>query len=511
MSWTLVGGWLDRCLSSHNSCSSILLPRKLPTRLIQVGNTDLDVRLCLSENLPQDVQYLTLSHCWGKIHFETLTRQNLQSMLSHIPQDALTKTFQDAIEITRRLGFHYIWIDSLCIIQGDLTDWQYESALMGSIYANSSLNIAAADAPDGNTGCFFKRHPNKVYGYKVPILADRGSVSETIWNCTPLFLASSSLSSNPLGSRAWTFQERFLAPRSLYFGAAQLFWECREAVACETFPNTFRDETTLTTPGICRRWTVQNANTKAELWFQAVFNYANRNLTFSNDKLVAISGVARLFASRFGTSYVAGLWKQDMEQQLVWYRHEDCRKQLEGYRAPSWSWASGDGGAALPSWFDLRKSSFCLSVDEVSVTLFTDDPFGQVSGGYLRVKCQAPTYGTACINNQKLRVTLNGFTIPESTVYPDSSPHRLNEQIFYLPVLNIPAQRIHFERNLRGLVLEQTGQGSFRRVGAFQVSHPWINNFLSKAKESMCTEEHALGEPAGVDDKGNNLYIITII
>jgi hypothetical protein len=30
---------------------------------------------------------------------------------------SLSKTFQDAIALTRALGFQYIWIDSLCIVR----------------------------------------------------------------------------------------------------------------------------------------------------------------------------------------------------------------------------------------------------------------------------------------------------------------------------------------------------------------------------------------------------------
>lgn len=46
--------------------------------------------------------------------------------------------------MTRELGFAYLWIDSLCIVQGDEADWQNESAKMASVYADAALTIAAA-------------------------------------------------------------------------------------------------------------------------------------------------------------------------------------------------------------------------------------------------------------------------------------------------------------------------------------------------------------------------------
>ncbi len=40
-----------------------------------------------------------------------------------------------------------------------------------------------------------------------------------------------------LGQRAWAFQERFLAPRTLYFSEFQIFWGCQQLEAYESFPN----------------------------------------------------------------------------------------------------------------------------------------------------------------------------------------------------------------------------------------------------------------------------------
>lgn len=66
----------------------------------------------------------------------------------------LSQTFRDAITITRQLNIRYLWIDSLCIIQDDLRDWEFESANMSSIYRSSILTIAAAATVDSVGGCF---------------------------------------------------------------------------------------------------------------------------------------------------------------------------------------------------------------------------------------------------------------------------------------------------------------------------------------------------------------------
>jgi Heterokaryon incompatibility protein (HET) len=132
-----------------------------------VDSRDLDIGLVLPADLQPDTQYLTLSHCWGKKVFTTLTRDRLRGFLDRIPIEELSKTSREAMLVARRLGFNYVWNDSLCIIQDDLLDWQRESVAMATVYANASMNLAAADAPDGDTCCFFPREPGKVHGWKV--------------------------------------------------------------------------------------------------------------------------------------------------------------------------------------------------------------------------------------------------------------------------------------------------------------------------------------------------------
>ncbi|KAB2571067.1 hypothetical protein DBV05_g10263 [Lasiodiplodia theobromae] len=51
----------------------------------------------------------------------------------------------------------YIWIDSLCIIQGDKQDWFEQSRQMADIYGNAFLNIAATAATDSYEGLYSSR------------------------------------------------------------------------------------------------------------------------------------------------------------------------------------------------------------------------------------------------------------------------------------------------------------------------------------------------------------------
>jgi hypothetical protein len=76
---------------------------------------------------------------------------NLNQFIEGMDITELPKTFQDAIQLSRRLNNRFLWIDSLCIIQDSKEDWLKESVVMGDIYKHALCNIAATAAPDGRT------------------------------------------------------------------------------------------------------------------------------------------------------------------------------------------------------------------------------------------------------------------------------------------------------------------------------------------------------------------------
>lgn len=50
------------------------------------------------------------------------TMSTLETLQETIAWKDLPVTFQQAADLTIRLGFRYLWIDSLCILQNDLDD-----------------------------------------------------------------------------------------------------------------------------------------------------------------------------------------------------------------------------------------------------------------------------------------------------------------------------------------------------------------------------------------------------
>jgi hypothetical protein len=82
------------------------------------------------------------------------TTTSLHEHSDRINFAALPKTFQDAITITRKLGYRFIWIDALCILQDSSSDREKESQKMGIVYSQAVVTIAASASTSVHGGCF---------------------------------------------------------------------------------------------------------------------------------------------------------------------------------------------------------------------------------------------------------------------------------------------------------------------------------------------------------------------
>ncbi|KAF1827128.1 HET-domain-containing protein, partial [Dissoconium aciculare CBS 342.82] len=208
----------------------------------------------------------------------------------------LPLTFQQAITLTRRLGIEYIWIDSLCIIQENDVDWHNEAPRMERVYGNSYLNFAAMASTDGRGGLFRDRRPTSLSPATINAQSDRlkgrfGIVRQDFWQGNIL--------DEPLYRRGWVFQERMLSPRLLHFGKDQVFWQCLSLSACET--------ATEGLPSISLTGDERVELQLDDVWKMAVKSYTCTNLTYSKDRLMALSGIANVMAEALNERYIAGL------------------------------------------------------------------------------------------------------------------------------------------------------------------------------------------------------------
>jgi hypothetical protein len=147
----IASDWLENCITNHDKCKIQIKAPEAPTRLLELHQpSPRHVRLIETANLQNRPSYMTLSHCWGSAISFKLTGDTLPQLKKGLLLDLLPKTFQDAASIAWKLRAKYLWIDSLCILQDSLSDWQREAASMSDVYSGSLCNIAASASSNGD-------------------------------------------------------------------------------------------------------------------------------------------------------------------------------------------------------------------------------------------------------------------------------------------------------------------------------------------------------------------------
>ena len=429
-----------------------------------------------TDKLLSNIEYMTLSHCWGSKPVIKLARGNLQSFENGILISNLPQTFQDAIAVTSWFGCRYLWIDSLCIVQDMIEDWESESAEMYHIYRNAQLNIAATGAHDSHSGLFYDREPSIVSSGLLKVFWS-GTLPQGTLRFFWRQIWDHGVGKAPLCRRAWVVQERYLARRNLHFGSESLFFECHEFEACEAFPgglpDAFRGLTTNRLKGgalMTFRDKLSVSTSFFRSWQKIVVAYMQCNLTYPSDKMIALSGVAAKFAESADDTYLAGLWRNNyFAAQLLWGVRIGL-KQLNGkpskrtweYRAPSWSWMSIDANINLPLNFEAPL----IEILDAKTELVNDrQPFGAVKGGFIfvagqliRATFQEKSDTRADYYAHDAKGTRDGCL---RLAFDTAVDH--TTEAFCLPM------RHPWDDNLEGLILQSTGTEhmTFRRIGHF--------------------------------------------
>lgn len=409
----LASFWLRRCLSEDEKCrqsSAATGTPFVPTRLIDVSNDV--VRLIESENDIKgdnaDRRYVALSHCWGLIPIIRTLIANYKDHQRNIDPVRLSKTFRDAVHATRKLGFRYVWIDSLCIIQDSKSDWEAEAATMCDVYRNATLTIAAAHAPGGDVGCFQNRDGLLQFPFIVELPHPRTAGAELQKLHRILFTSygrSQGLGGPepPLYGRAWVLQEQLLSARMLIFDGSQIRWECLSSHGSERSPQGGMSRhighqkeirkgingnlDLFNIPGIEDRDT--GLRGQLQHWFYAVMDYTHRGMTKPSDRLVALDGVAQALKGHTNQEYYAGLWSQHFWLGLLWSishtneytptttdafnleKNEHVRHE-EGL-APSWSWVA----VTVPIVYTVPAIMYIERVCEILSTFVSGSPTKQ--------------------------------------------------------------------------------------------------------------------------------------
>lgn len=261
--------------------------------------------------------YFALSHKWGEADFLMLEKCNLSDFSARLPVEQLRSTFRDAIEATRALGYEYIWIDSLCIIQDDKNDWQKESAVMHLVYRNAACVLAASEAETLQQGLLDAAKPTVKTSFTCPLELLGPPATEFTISFRPERFLARRIAKSPLLKRGWVVQERYLSRRTIYFGSP-LILECRESLMCDGHPKEVRIQRPLVLQPKIWPSLLKEEENPYKHWTRAVALFSDCALTKHEDKLVAMSGIAKTLAPILGSQYIAGIWEDYLPQSLLW-------------------------------------------------------------------------------------------------------------------------------------------------------------------------------------------------
>jgi hypothetical protein len=422
------------CQQYHPECLRTLSSR-LPSRVIDVGDDRRDPFLFLSHHQPG--QWVALSHCWGQRDPLMTTLANFEDMCTRITLDHMPQLYQDAVQITRLLGYQYLWIDSLCIIQDSVDDWRMESRWMGETYSEAQVTLAAEACVDSLEGIFHKAstlRPQNIIEIAA-IVSDEELRGNIILD--PNVVWSAEDCRGPLSSRLWTLQENLLSRRTLLFAEQQVWWKCREMQRNERRPqwgesSVFQPGSNLEPHG---QWDTQHVFPLTSMsgrikgmtpvrqltyfqplqcWYRTVHAFCLRKATYRSDIFPAISGIAREYYRHIYQDYKAGLWNEDMQMGLVWsVPYSGVIKDKE-YVAPSFSWASLDFStmerrdhASDEDIYDHELVNYPpknlkAEILMTNIQNVTSDPFGQVESGNMRLTAPCTTVCSCMIQTSFL-------------------------------------------------------------------------------------------------------------
>jgi len=233
---------------------------------------------------------------------------------------------------------------------------------MGDIYRGAYLTIAASTASNDDEGFLKPTRERQMYASRNLKFTFRDRVIKDILIRITHDLRQHSFYSikEPLATRGWTMQERYLSTRVLSFSSA-VFFECISSTCCECGHGVYPDP--LYPPvemlgGLdykSRLWALLNdesadIETMYSQWANMVTVYSGRQLTYESDRQVAILAIAKALAARFGDEYIAGLWKGGLVRGLAWYcddqtprvKSPSSSNSVLARQPPSWSWFSSD-------------------------------------------------------------------------------------------------------------------------------------------------------------------------
>lgn len=381
----LIRTWLDSCKhSNHSNASHCAGSERLwdgkGLRLI-------DVQLRCLVNVAERYEYLALSYPWGETAhgFLCATTSNIDALYQtgSLDIDAVeerlgvtpSRTVLDAMHLARGLGFRYLWVDALCILQDDADERRRLIHGMDGIYGGATCTIicaAGTNADSGLSGVWNTARQRLPYDEPVRLSGHRLKTFSIMISRPSL---DSEIRRSRWNTRGWTYQEMCLSSRSLFFTAGEVFFSCCFCHHREGYE--LRDESTLMSQIMAKTSPAWKAKPDSAMssftgliqfhslpsdpvfvnfavYRTVVKNYTNRELTLSSDVINAFQGIFNRFIEP-GKTHLTLVHEAQcipprfLHLALLWYpvyaspRGCSSSQTTAPSKFSSWSWTSWHG------------------------------------------------------------------------------------------------------------------------------------------------------------------------
>ena len=394
--------WIHACDAGHTPCHLPTLPLRpdQDIRLIDVLNHSI-VSATTAE------KYVILSYVWGKDVRPVLVQDSVLqcSSLGGLRDLVIPRTISDAIQLVKDIGYRYLWVDSLCIVQDDNRDKQRQIPIMDSIYSNAGLVIIVAANSHASAGIPGIHHTQRRISQRQETIKSTQSITaqpsvqqvleQSVWN-----------------TRGWTFQEAILSRRALVFTESLVYWNCQY--------DTWREDISSESPVYGLLLTQDNSiwelpqeihTCRTRSYCELAERFSQRTFKDQGDVLWAFIGILRLNAYLFRDGFIWGHPHEILDSTLLWSEVSQCvgihsrpachadltDGSINILPYPSWSWLStnvqvsfkdpcGDSIISEVTWhgpFEFKNKTSIVHSKPVSSDEFSNRSKAQLGASIL--------------------------------------------------------------------------------------------------------------------------------
>lgn len=326
-------------------------------------------------------RFVALSYVWGtrgpsdKLAAKKSSIEYLERVGSLRDAD-LPTTIADAMEACRMLGERYIWVDSLCIVQDDFDEKQEQIDSIAEVYKSAAFTMIIATGRsmhDSIPGISVDR-PGRVYANMLGM----SFVEIEKWDPSVETSPAKLVRNSEWSKRGWTYQERVLPIRKLYFSDNDVFFQCSVSVKYDHLMEVVDCQKNTSHEGLSDSLDSLSTCSDKFLHFERhLDSYLKLSLTHDSDTLNAFAGILQTLVGD-GSGPMFGLPPPALDLALLWVPSRDKTnnplhldvRNIPNMTIPSWSWASIQGyrnisfprqfAGTLVTWFRLDKTQTSL-------------------------------------------------------------------------------------------------------------------------------------------------------